>query len=193
MRLTLVCMFLFGLFAQSAFAHAGIGGGMSFATGVAHPFSGIDHIAIMTSIGFWAAVKGGRATWVWPAIFVAVMVGGCTLGMMHVQMPFVEPGILCSVIVVGVVLAAAIEIPVLAGAAMIGVFALLHGHAHGAEAADSVNAAQYMAGFVVATCILLAVGVGASVILRRVTSVGINRVAGGICVAVGAGLVAGVL
>ena len=69
----------------------------SFAAGVAHPLGGLDHIAVMVAVGLWAALKGGRALWVWPAAFVGVMLVGGALGMAHVPVPFVEPGILASV------------------------------------------------------------------------------------------------
>ena len=45
----------------------------------------------------------------------------------------VEPGILASVIVLGLLVLAAARLPVALGAALVAVFALLHGHAHGAE------------------------------------------------------------
>ena len=48
-------------------------------------------------------------------------------------MPLVESGILASVVVLGLLVLAAAQLPVALGAALVAVFALLHGHAHGAE------------------------------------------------------------
>src|SRR4051812_41627304 len=87
--------------AGPAFAHPGHIETSSFAAGVAHPLSGIDHIAVMIAVGLWAALNGGRALWVWPAAFVGVMLVGGALGMAHVALPFVEPGILASVVALG--------------------------------------------------------------------------------------------
>ncbi len=87
--------------ASPALAHPGHALTDSFAAGVAHPFSGLDHIAVMIAVGLWAALKGGRALWIRPAAFVGVMLVGGALGMAHVAVPFVEPGILASVVVLG--------------------------------------------------------------------------------------------
>ncbi len=90
---------------SAAFAHVGVGSTASFAAGVSHPFSGLDHMAVMIAVGLWAALKGGRALWVWPCAFVGVMLIGGALGMMHVPVPFVEPGILASVLALGLLVA----------------------------------------------------------------------------------------
>ena len=71
------------LAAGPALAHPGHGSTASFAAGIAHPFGGLDHIAVMVAVGLWAALKGGRALWVWPAAFVGVMLIGGALGMMQ--------------------------------------------------------------------------------------------------------------
>jgi len=180
-------------FVTSASAHPGIGLGASFAAGVAHPISGLDHIAAMTAVGLWATVKGGRALWVWPSTFVAIMLVGGLLGLAQIAVPFVEAGILASVVMLGLMVALVVNPPVWVGASIIGVFALLHGHAHGAEVAHSVNGLEYVAGFLLATAILHAIGIGLGFTLQRMVPGPINRIAGVICVAVGAGLCAGVI
>ena len=88
----------FAAIATPAFAHVRIGSTASFAAGIGHPLSGLDHITVMVAVGLWAAPKGGRALWVWPVTFVGVMLVGGALGMAHVPVPFVEPGILASVV-----------------------------------------------------------------------------------------------
>ena len=107
--------------ASPAFAHRGHGSTSSFAAGVAHPFSGLDHMTVMVAVGLWAALKGGRALWVWPAAFVGVMLIGGMLGMAHVAVPFVEPGILASVVALGLLVALAVDLPVWAGASVLAV------------------------------------------------------------------------
>ncbi len=114
----------------------------------------------MVAVGLWAALKGGRALWVWPAAFVGVMLIGGALGMAHVAVPFVEPAILASVVALGLLVALAVDLPVWAGAAIVAVFALLHGHAHGTEVAETMSGAEYMAGFALATATLHALGIG---------------------------------
>ncbi len=181
------------LFATPAFAHVGHGETSSFAAGLAHPFGGLDHIAVMIAVGLWAALKGGRALWLWPAAFVAVMLVGGALGMAHVALPFVEPAILASVVALGLCVALAVDLPVWAGAVIVASFALFHGHAHGTEVAETMNGVEYMAGFVVATATLHLIGIAFAQMMARNALRPVIRAAGLACVAVGVGLMTGVL
>src|SRR5690242_4998919 len=173
------------LAAGPAIAHVGHGSTASFAAGLGHPLGGLDHVTVMVLVGLWAALKGGRALWVWPAAFVGVMLVGGALGMGHAPVRFVEPGILASVIVLGLMVALAVDLPVAAGAALIGVFALLHGHAHGTEIAENIGGLAYMAGFALATATLHALGLGLALMTRRP----FVRVAGAACTLLGVALV----
>jgi urease accessory protein len=149
-------------------------------------------MTVMAAVGLWAALKGGRAIWAWPAAFVGVMLGGAALGMAHVPEPFVEPGILASVVALGLLVALAIDPPVSAGVAIIGLFALFHGHAHGTEVPENAGGLEYMAGFAIATALLHATGIAAGLGLG-IRFRGLARAAGAACAAVGVGLVSGVL
>ena len=184
-----------GLLALStpAFAHVGVGSTASFAAGVAHPLSGLDHMTVMVAVGLWAALKGNRAIWVWPATFVGVMLVGGALGMAHVSMPFVEPGILASVVALGLLVALAVDLPLWIGALVIGAFAVFHGHAHGTEVAENIGGIEYMAGFALATATLHALGIGFALMMNRVRARPLVRMAGAACVLIGAGLWAGVI
>jgi urease accessory protein len=176
-----------------ALAHIGHGATASFATGIAHPLGGLDHVAVMIAVGLWAALKGGRALWLWPVTFVGVMLIGGAIGMAHVALPFVEPGILASVVALGLLVALAIDLPLAVGATIIGVFALLHGHAHGSEVAENVGGIQYMAGFALATATLHLTGIGFAQMMTRAQLRPAIRAAGGLCVFVGLVLVGGAL
>ncbi|OBQ65088.1 MULTISPECIES: HupE/UreJ family protein [Mesorhizobium] len=183
---------LFLAAAMPAYAHVGVGTTSSFTAGFMHPLSGLDHMTVMIAVGLWAALKGGRASWAWPAAFVGVMLGGGALGMAHVPMPFVEPGILASVVALGLLVALAVDLPVSAGVAIIGLFALFHGHAHGTEVPENAGGLEYMAGFAVATVMLHAVGIAAGLSLG-LRFRGLARVAGAACAAIGVGLAFGVV
>lgn len=111
------------LAAVPAEAHVGAGSTSSFAAGFAHPLSGLDHMTVMIAVGLWAAMKGGKAVWAWPLAFVGAMLAGGALGMLHVPVSFVEPAILASVVALGLLVALAIDLPVPAGIAVIGLFA----------------------------------------------------------------------
>ena len=62
--------------AAPAFAHPGHDG-PGLAGGLLHPLTGMDHLLAMVTIGLFAAMRGGRATWAWPLGFVvaAALVG----------------------------------------------------------------------------------------------------------------------
>ena len=192
MKRTALAAILLLAAAMPAYAHVGAGTTSSFAAGFSHPLSGLDHMTVMIAVGLWAALKGGKAIWVWPAAFVGVMLVGGALGMLHVPLPFVEPGILASVVTLGLLVALAVDLPISAGVAIIGLFALFHGHAHGTEVPENAGGLEYMAGFAVATVALHAVGIAAGLGLGMRFR-GFARAAGAACAAVGVGLVVGVL
>jgi len=169
----------------------GSGATASFAAGVTHPLTGIDHIAVMVVVGLWAALKGGRALWVWPATFVGVMLIGGLLGLAHLPLPHVEPAILASVVTLGILVALATELPVWAGALVIGAFAVFHGHAHGSEVPVAISGSAYLAGFAMATGLLHGVGIGFALLATRMQARPVVRLAGLACVLVGFGLIVG--
>ena len=193
MKRLLPALLLLAFGASPAFAHVGHGTTASFAAGVAHPLMGIDHITVMVAVGLWAALKGQRALWVWPATFVGVMLVGAALGMAHVALPFVEPAILASVVALGLLVALAVDLPVWAGAATVAVFALFHGHAHGTEVAENIGGVEYMAGFALATATLHALGIGLALGLTEARMHAVVRTAGAACALIGMGLMAGVI
>src|SRR6185369_17277594 len=102
-------------------------GTAGFASGLAHPLTGFDHLLAMVAVGLWAVQLGGRAVWTVPLTFVSVMTFGAVWGMSGIALPFVETGILASVLILGVLIAASVRMPLLASAAVVGVFALVHG------------------------------------------------------------------
>lgn len=130
----------------------------SFLSGIAHPLSGADHILVMTAVGVWAVLTGGRAIWIWPIAFMATMLAGFATAISGLQAPLVEPVIASSLIVFGLLIALAVQAPVWLGAAIVGLFAFFHGHAHGTEAA-AASLVLYGAGFTVATAALHAAGI----------------------------------
>ncbi len=158
---------LAALAATPAAAHVGVGPVSGFAAGFTHPMFGADHFLAMIAVGLWSGLIGGRALWAWPLAFVAVMALGGVLGMAGVGLPFVEPAILASVIVLGVVVAFAVKAPVSAGAIMVSVFALFHGHAHGTEVPVSAGGLDYLAGFAIATAILHGAGIALALGVTR--------------------------
>lgn len=167
------------LFPAAAFAHPGVHGVSGYVAGFVHPMSGIDHILVMLAVGLWAAQQGGRAMWWIPASFVSMMIIGAILGMEQVPLPFVEQGIIASVMVMGVLIVAALRLPTMAGAILVSLFAIFHGHAHGSELPLSAAGLHYVIGFTIATTMLHATGIGLGVMLRRLDAMRLARFAGG--------------
>lgn len=163
-RLSLTSAFL--VVATPALAHVGQHLGFSAASGFVHPLMGLDHLAAMVAVGLWAAMAGGKRTWIWPAAFVAAMLVGGFVGRAGIELPQVEPAIALSTVVLGALVATGVSAPVPIGAALIAVFAIFHGHAHGAEA-PAEGWAGYALGFATATALLHLAGIGIGVGLQR--------------------------
>ncbi len=173
------------LIATPSFAHTGglVGG---FHSGLTHPVMGMDHLLAMIAVGIWSAGQPLRSAWQGPVVFVAMLAAGALLGVGGVALPFVEPGILASVVLLGLMIATTRELPASLGLGAIAVFALMHGHAHGTEAAGAL--AGYMAGFMLTSAGLHLAGFGVGRFLS------LNRyglVASGLAIAAGGLVLAG--
>jgi urease accessory protein len=175
-----------------ASAHTGFGT-HGFLHGFTHPLSGIDHLLAMVAVGVFAANLGGRALWAVPLAFMSFMAVGAAFGVAGMPVPFVEFGIALSSIVLGLAIVVRLDWPVAAAMGLVGLFAIFHGHAHGAEMPVDASGVAYAAGFVTATGLLhlagIAIGFGigaaAGSRARRITQ------AGGLAVAAAGVLVMG--
>jgi urease accessory protein len=190
MRLILICIALSGALVSPALAHTGLGQTSSFASGVAHPLHGADHILVMITVGLWGMLAGGRAIWLWPMAFVGTMLAGFAAATLGLQIPFVEPAISSSIIILGLLVALAVEAPVWLGAAITGLFAFFHGHIHGTEA-TAVALVPYAVGFALATAALHAAGIGLGLLAESAIGKVALRAAGGLTVLGGIALIAG--
>ena len=176
----------------AALAHPGHDAG-GFAHGVMHPFGGLDHLLAMVAVGLYAALLGGRALWLVPATFVGVMALGGALGAAGYPLPHVETGIALSVIVLGLAVALRANLPTLAAMALAGLFAIFHGHAHGAEMPADAAAVSYSAGFMLATALLHGAGIAIGLAAGRLAERGsrVIQLAGGAVALAGVVILAG--
>ncbi len=143
----------------SAFGHEGSSLPYgSFIAGLAHPVLGIDHFLAMVSVGILSAQIGGRAIWTVPTTFVSVMAIGGLLGWLNVGLTSIELGISFSVLILGIAIAADRKLPVLVAMGAVGIFAIFHGYAHGAEMPTVANALTYGLGFMTGTALLHVAG-----------------------------------
>lgn len=160
-----------------------------FAAGFSHPFSGLDHVLAMIAAGLWASQLGGRAHWWVPLVLVDTMILGGALGAVGIAVPGVEQGIVASVLMLGVLVAAAVRLPLAASSLLVGVFALCHGHAHGAEmpvlVAGVSYGVSYGVGFAVASAGLHVLGIGIGGAGRGLRGTSLVRLAGATVAAAG--------
>ncbi len=176
MRIIPICVAALSLLASPAFAHPIPGAGSSFDAGLVHPFSGADHLIAITLVGTWSALEGGSARAVWPLTFLIAMLGGFAAASAGFQMDFVEAAISLSVVALGAFVAFEFRMPVMLGAAAVGLFAFFHGHAHGTDAASML--VPYVIGFTTATAVLLLIGMLAGHWGRSAVRRGLLRAAG---------------
>ena len=115
----------------------------------------------MVAVGTWSAVAlpAGRRV-AGPATFLAALLAGAVAGAAGLALPLTETAIAASVLLFGLMLAFARQVPVGAGLALTAAAALMHGLAHGAELPAGGLFAGYAAGFVVTTALLHAAGLG---------------------------------
>jgi urease accessory protein len=159
---------LAALVPTAALAHPAIGDAHGFVHGFAHPLSGLDHILAMVTVGIFAWQLGGRALWLVPGTFVAVMALGGLLGMAGIGIAGVEIGIAASVIVLGAIVALGVKPPVAIAMGIVALFAIFHGHSHGTEMPLDVAGAAYAAGFMLATALLHGAGIALGMLIGRV-------------------------
>lgn len=157
LRIAILCA---AMIAAPAFAHPGHShAATGFSSGFLHPLTGLDHLLAMLAVGLWAGQQR-KLAWSMLALFPLMMIAGALLAFGGMDLPMVEPGIAASVLVLGLLVAFAVRMPAVAGAAVVSFFALFHGYAHGSELPAGASALAYGAGFVIATLLLHLGGLG---------------------------------
>ena len=164
------------LLAAPAMAHPGHGEGAGFLAGLAHPFTGIDHLLAMLGVGLWGGQQ--RHGLAQPATFLGMMLLGALAGMAGVTLPGLETGIAATVALVGLAIALALAMPNWLGMLLVGMFALAHGNAHGQE----LPAASAAFGFMLASATLLFAGrfIGQVLAERMLRVAGVALTAAGV-------------
>ena len=165
--------------ATSASAHIGTDSGthaeIGLLDGLLHPFTGLDHLAAMLAVGFWSALSAQRL-WAAPLAFAAMLLAGALIGQAGIELPEVEPMIAASLLVLGLLVALRTHLPAVLAAALVGVFAVFHGAAHGTELAGSANFMAPLLGMLLSTLALHAAGLALGRAARNTSLV--TRLAG---------------
>ena len=173
------------LLPQPAFAHITQGPIGGFAGGFAHPLTGLDHFLAMFAVGVWGAQMGGRSVWALPVAFPLVMTIGGVAGMAGLVLPYVEIGIALSILVLGLAIACKWRPVEIVPLALIAIFALCHGYAHGVELPSAADPAAYAAGFVLATGMIHLIGIAVGLLLGKPLHGWLARGLGGVIAAGG--------
>jgi urease accessory protein len=173
------------LAATCAQAHPGHGAA-TLLQGLAHPLA-LDHLLAAVAVGLWSArALPARRAWQGPAVFLSCLVAGALAAQSGFGLGWVEQGIALSVVLFGAMLvlaargtspAAGQGLWVVAGAAV------LHGLAHGGEAAAPAFA-SYALGFLATTAALHVAGLSTGLVLQRLRA----ATARGVMVGLGTGL-----
>lgn len=175
-----------GLGAAAAWAHTGLGAAGGLAAGLLHPLSGLDHLAVMLAIGLWAGQLGGRARLALPLSFFGLIAAGMALAAALPALAVSEVAVLATVVALGLLVGLELRLSAALAALLVGGFALIHGHAHGAEVPASASGLAYGAGVLAATALLLGGGLALRAVLGRAAA----RGAGFVTLAVGGVLAA---
>lgn len=179
--------------AGTALAHTGDATGAGFLAGFLHPILGWDHVIAMVAVGLWGAFLGSPAIWILPVAFPLVMALGGAFGILGVPLPGIETGIAASAVVIGLAVALALRPPIWVAAAIVAVFAVFHGHAHGTEMPTAASPLAYAAGFVLATGLLHLGGIAFGLLAARPAGRIAVRALGGVIALGGVGFLTGTL
>jgi urease accessory protein len=186
LSVSLVALVVFAIMGFDSTVLAHVGNHFDgLAGGVAHPFSGLDHVLAMVAVGLWASQLDRPAYWLLPVTFLAVMATGAFLGVSGLALPWVEAAIAASVLVLGAMTAFALRPSIAVSVAMVGLFALVHGYSHGIELPVQGSAWAYGAGFILATFGLHIIGLVIGTVSDRAPARFVTRAAGTAIAAVG--------
>lgn len=161
----LFSLLLFPVLAHAHPGHAGHEGDIGW--GLAHPFTGIDHLLAALAVGLWAGLHDRTARWLPPLAFI----GGAFLGILGGWASGVftgmETALAGTVLLFGASLAGGFRVsgPLACGVA--GACAFVHGWAHGAEAPATGNVAAYFLGVLAGTAAICVAGFFAASLLRQ--------------------------
>jgi len=172
-RWLLLSAFLIAFLMPSAlFAHhAEWMRGKPFIQGLSMPIHGLDHLMVTFAVGLIAVQIGGYALWAVPSAFSLLLLLGGMMNVSGIALPFVEHAIFASIIVFGGLLTYRKRLPLFLGLAAVAFFALFHGAALVGEGPHNGWFVVFAAGCLIAAWTVLACGMAAGLILKRLNQV----------------------
>ena len=138
-------------------AHSGAGHVAGLADGFMHPVTGLDHLLIAITAGFWAGRAGdhGVRDMVY---FLSMLLAGVLLGACCLLFPQLQLSVILVVLLTAAFIAASIAAPQFFTYIFFGGFAVYHGIVHMLEMPVPATAAGYIIGLVFSTGLLLMLG-----------------------------------
>lgn len=146
--------------------------GTAFGGGLAGPILGLTHLLGLLAIGLWAGQNGGAAVWQLPAAALTAVLAAGAAAHFGVRLPYAATGLAVSLIVTGVLVAAAVRAPLVLAVLVSAVAALFHGYV---QAGSWLFWAGYAAGVLLVT----AAGLGLSAVLGQGVSPRLVQMCGG--------------
>lgn len=167
------------LIPSAAFAHhAEWMKGKPFIQGLSMPVHGLDHMLVTFAVGLIAVQIGGYALWAVPAAFSLLLLLGGLMNVSGIAVPFTEHAIFASIIVLGGLLAYRKQLPLLAGLAVVALFAMFHGVALVGEGPHNAWFFVFAAGCLIAAWAVLGSGMIVGLLLKRLNRAQAIRYAG---------------
>jgi len=154
---TCLLTFITLLLAPLAQAHPGTQATAGLVEGFIHPLTGLDHMLIAISAGYWAARAGNhgvRDT----VLFLGLLLAGMLLGVASLAFPAIGIATLLAFLLTVAVIAVVIAMPEKFIYVFFGGFALYQGLTHILEMPHQVMVAGYVTGLLISTGLLLALG-----------------------------------
>lgn len=161
-----VVLLLSGI-SSAASAHALYGIGAGFSAGFAHPFLGLDHVLAMVAIGICLGQMDSRAAWRMPAVVAIAIMTGALLVPTIAPLSVLETLVVTSVCALGLLVLCKDNVEAPYALALVAFFALIHGAAHAAEQPTEFSTMSYLAGVLLASTTLQALGAAIAFVLKQ--------------------------
>ncbi len=160
-------IFLIGL-PSILLAHGSHGNGVM--AGFTHPIFGFDHMFAILGAGILSYLSDSKKWHLYLLGFLIPMIIGGLLGIGNEATFTIEKIIALSVFIIGALIASRVEINVLVGVVMLGIFGFFHGYAHGAEMSTDNTALKYVSGYALGTILVGSIGMLIGMGLKKVNS-----------------------
>ena len=136
-----------------------LGAGNSFLEGLLHPWFGIDHLLATLAIGLLVVHVDKGSMIAVPIVFLSSLMAGAGLNGSGIWLPWGEPIVAISVILLGVALIPGRKYPELLLAVVVAFFGIFHGYVHGTESLTDSLPLDFLFGLLLGTSLLLGLGI----------------------------------